>query len=593
LILRLGWAPFAPVKRSDPKSGSRRKRPVLVSGLLLVSGVFLFRAEPRPVARVLDPGSETGGRSKRETFAGSSLRKPGGTLSIFSTNSHAGSTHGWRQLPRAWLAIEDLRLPPDLAKDFPITPPAREIPGRRVPPLTQVSDLNAPGLASRVVPAPEANTLAHVHYQQRYFGRVEDPDGEIHLFNPEMVLVKFDGMTQVGVLHVAPAHELEVVQALNARAGVQFAELDLLQRRQFTPSDPQLTNQWQHAVIGSFQAWDKTLGDHSVRIAIVDTPFQMDHPDLAANTVSGWDMVTNGPVTSANGIRHSTMTAGMAAAVIDNLEGIAGAGNCQILPINIEGFTFEMYNAIIWAADHNVRVVNISFDGAWSPTLNDAGLYLRTRIQGILAMPGINCDTGKPCPSFLTYPNHPYIFAISMTDADDTMRSKYGEHIDFAAPGWNILSTTVGSGYSTDNGTSFSTPLFAGVVAVLFSINPELTAEETVNILKDTAVDKGTPGWDQFYGWGRINFAAAVDAAFATVRIGITNFSLRENRAVMSAKFLPGWSYTLWKTSRLAPAAWAPVTNAVLTTNGMELTLVDPTPENGGTFYRVQALKAK
>ena len=101
-----------------------------------------------------------------------------------------------------------------------------------------------------------------------------------------------------------------------------------------------------------------------MRLAIVDSPFQMDHPDLAANTDSGWDVVANEPVTSNSGIEHSTMCTGMAAAVINNDVGVAGAANCRILPININGAISEMYNATLWAATNGVRVVNISWSGA-------------------------------------------------------------------------------------------------------------------------------------------------------------------------------------------------------------------------------------
>lgn len=456
------------------------------------------------------------------------------------------------------------------------------IPNRKVPDVISSNDLVSPMLPDKVIPLPNANTLADFHFRQRKLGRaLQLNTGAIKLFNPQVLLVKFQNAKHVAALRVPENEEVRSLGILSARQDVIFAELDFFEQRQFTPNDGQLTNQWHHARIGSFSAWDKSLGEKSIRIAIVDTPFQMDHPDLAANTISGWDVVNNQPVTNSSGIAHSTLGAGMAAAVINNQSGIAGAGNCSILPININGAISEMYDAVIWAADHDVRVVNISWTGADSSSLNDAGLYLRNKTGGVLAMAGVN-GTG-----FLDYPNHPYITCISMTDAADNMRSRFGNHIDFAAPGYQVFSTSIGSSYTTDSGTSYSTPLFCGVLGVVFSMNPTLSPDEALDILKNTAVDKGQPGWDQFYGWGRIDFAAAAQAAQNTLP-KISGISRADNEAVISIPLNPNFVYSLWKTPSLNETNWVPVTNSLITTNAGFVLLHDSNDNNTNAFYRVR-----
>lgn len=455
------------------------------------------------------------------------------------------------------------------------------IPGRKIPDLISLSDLKSLSLPDRAVPLPKADTLAHLHFLQKRFGRMwEQNTGTIKAFNPQIVLVKFRNAKHVAALRVIENDEAESLQILRARKDVEFAELDFTEQRQFTPNDVQLTNQWHHTRIGSFAAWDKTLGLASIRIAIVDTPFQMDHPDLAANTVAGWDVVNDQPVTNSVGIDHSTIGAGLAAAVINNQNGVAGAGNCSILPINIDGAISEMYNAIIWAADHGVRIVNISWTGADSSTLNEAGLYLRNKTGGVLAMPGVN-GTG-----FLDYPNQPYITCVSMTDAADNMRSRNGDHIDFAAPGYQIFSTSTGSSYATDSGTSYATPLFCGVLGVVFSINPTLSADEALDILKNTAVDKGQPGWDQFYGWGRINFGAAAQAAQNTLP-KISSISRTNNHVTISIPLNTNFVYSLWKSSIVTETNWQPVTNSSVTTNA-GFVLLKSSDDGTNAFYRVR-----
>lgn len=486
------------------------------------------------------------------------------------------------QLSYAVLSDSDLALPPELRERALQRKLPRELPGRRIPDLVPFSELASEPLAKRLVPLPEANTLAHMNYQEHRFGRLQIKPDEVALFNPETILVRLRTQPHVGALRIEPTREWEAVQALKQRPDVQFAELDVFEQRQFSPNDPQISNQWHHALLGSLQAWDTSLGQPFVRIAIVDTPFQMDHPDLAANTVSGWDAVANTPINSSTGLVHSTMCAGMAAAVINNAVGVAGAANCEILPININGAISEMYNATIWAADHGVRVVNISWSGGNSDTLESAGYYLKTNAGGILAMAAIDGA------GFLDWTNQPDIYCIAMTDAADNFQGTMnGPYIDFAAPGWQVFSTTTGSGYAYGSGTSYATSLFCGVVAWLFSLNPTLGPDDVIGIVKSTAVDLGLPGWDPYYGWGRVDFGAAATATLATLPT-IYSLEVTGHQLAISASYRPGLIYRLWRTAQLVPPAWLPVANAMTSTNSIGIVLTDPTPIDGSSFYRVQ-----
>ena len=449
-----------------------------------------------------------------------------------------------------------------------------EVEGGRIPERVGIGELGRNDLAARAVPLGEAviGRFDKVAVMRR--------GGEEWRFKREVVLVKFKGLEKVRVLRVEEGREWEAVLALRQRKDVAFAELDTYQERQFKPNDPLRSNQWHHPVIGSFEAWNYSRGEPFVRIAIVDAPFQMNHPDLAAQTDAGWDAVDEVPVTSSSGIEHSTICAGMAAAGINNMVGVAGAGNCRLVPININGALSEMHNAVVWAADHGIRVVSISWTGGNSDTVNEAGEYLRTKARGVLVMAGVN-GTG-----FLDYTNQPSIYCISMTDAADNMRSRFGNHIDLAAPGWDVYSTTIGGGYRFDTGTSYATPLVAGIAGVLLGINPILTGDEAMELLKDTAQDFGSTGWDQFFGWGRVNFGAAAVAARATVP-AITSMVVSNEQALVETELKADVSYELWKTGGLETPAWERVTNAVTIMNGARVTLVDPVAGQK-SFYRIR-----
>jgi len=485
-------------------------------------------------------------------------------------------------LPYAGASDQDLGLPPDVVS-LPRPKIPYNIAGRRIPALTTLSNLSAEDLASRAVPLPRANTRTHVNFQDRRFGRLATEQGAVLYFNPETVLVKFRGQPLVSALRVEPQREWAAVQTLRRRADVEFAELDTFERRQFTPNDPLLASQWHHQKIGSFQAWNHGLGQQTVQVAIVDSPFQMDHPDLAANTVSGWDVVANQPVTSSSGIAHSTLCAGMAAAVINNGIGVAGAANCQVLPISINGAISEMYNATLWAATNGVRVVNISWSGGTNAVLEAAGLFLKTNAGGILFMSAIDGS------GLLNGPNQPDVYCVSMTDAADNFQgTMYGPYIDFSAPGYEIYSTSTGSSYTTATGCSFAAPLVAGVVAWIFGLNPTLAPEDVIGILTNTAVELGTPGWNEYYGWGRVDFGAAAAAAAATLP-NIISVQWSNNALIVSANFRPGLNYSLWRTAQLSPPLWAQAPNALMATNGGVILLTDPAPLPATAFYRVQA----
>ena len=117
-----------------------------------------------------------------------------------------------------------------------------------------------------------------------------------------------------------------------------------------------------------------------------------------------------------------------------------------------------------------------------------------------------------------------------------TSWSSYGPYVDVSAPGEGIWSTTRGGGYAAVSGTSFASPVVAGVLALMESANPALTNVQLESLLKSTAVDRGTPGYDIYYGYGRVNAAAAVTAAR---NYGATATTTADNTAPSTAITAP------------------------------------------------------
>jgi subtilisin family serine protease len=104
---------------------------------------------------------------------------------------------------------------------------------------------------------------------------------------------------------------------------------------------------------------------------------------------------------------------------------------------------------------------------------------------------------------------------VSATDGNDALASwsTYGGFVALSAPGVSIYTTTSGGGYGAVNGTSFASPVAAGVAALIMSERPALTSAQVEGLMFSTAVDLGTPGRDPYFGYGRVNAQAAVQAA--------------------------------------------------------------------------------
>ena len=146
-----------------------------------------------------------------------------------------------------------------------------------------------------------------------------------------------------------------------------------------------------------------------------------------------------------------------------------------------------------------------------TPPIVSAAQYMRSK-GGVVVTSGGNTGVLETLPTSMRSPQYQPPTPPTRARAC----SSYGNYIDVAAPGVGIYTTVLGGGYAAVSGTSFSAPITAGVYALMISANPSLSPSMLDNALFTTAVDLGTSGWDQFYGWGRIDAFAAVTKARQT-----------------------------------------------------------------------------
>lgn len=255
-----------------------------------------------------------------------------------------------------------------------------------------------------------------------------------------------------------------------------------------------------------------------VKVAIIDTGMDTDHPDLAANYAGGYDFVNIDSVPEDdNG--HGTHVAGTIAAV-DNGSGLVGVAPkaslyiLKVLNASGSGTYGDIAKAIEWATGLNggtkVDIISMSLGGSSDNSV------LRNAVDnaannGVLVVAA--AGNNGPTTNTISYPGaYTNAFAVAATDSNNNVASfsTRGSYVDIAAPGVSINSTWLNGGTNTISGTSMATPHVSGLAALIKSSDPSLNASQIRGKIQTTAIDLGTPGLDSSYGYGLINAVAAV-----------------------------------------------------------------------------------
>lgn len=321
-------------------------------------------------------------------------------------------------------------------------------------------------------------------------------------------------------LHVielpATANEHAMAALLNHNPLVKFAELDSQMPLQQTANDTYYSIAWHLPKIQATTVWDTSKGA-GITVAIVDTGIYAAHPDLAGKVLSGWNVVSNNS-DSSDIAGHGTGVAGTVGAVSNNATGVTSvAWDAKLLPVRVSNTTdgsaylSDLANGVIWAADHGARVANVSYGVSGSSSVQSAASYMRSK-NGVVVVSAGNSgvyDATAASDALLS------VGATSSSDAIATF-STYGTFVDLSAPGVDIPSTNSSGGYSNWNGTSFSSPVVAGVAALILSANPALAPSQVESILISTSDDLGATGHDMYYGAGRVNAVKAMQLALNT-----------------------------------------------------------------------------
>ena len=358
----------------------------------------------------------------------------------------------------------------------------------------------------------------------------------------------------------------------------------------FTPNDTYFAKQWYLPKINAPIAWDQTTGSSDVIVAVLDTGFDLDHPDLVANLwtnqgevagdgmdndrngfiddLHGYDFVDDDglpipddtPPIDISAIAHGTVIAGIIGAVGNNAEGIAGINwNVRLMSVRIlnnegSGSSFDARDAILYAVKNGADVINLSFTGFEIDTSFKQALQTAYDAGVVVVAAVGNAKNGEDAINVDERPIYPachgegenedWVIGVASSGQTDekSVFSNYGALCtDISAPGELIVSTTYQDanwvGFQTAfyaagwSGTSMAVPMVAGAAALLRSAYPKLGPSQIESVLRLSADPVfGSGETNGKLGAGRLNIAKALEIAPSFFQAASVNLQTAQPR---------------------------------------------------------------
>ncbi|HAX02387.1 MAG TPA: hypothetical protein DEA30_00655 [Acholeplasmataceae bacterium] len=326
-----------------------------------------------------------------------------------------------------------------------------------------------------------------------------------------------------------------------------------------TTSDPYINDQYALDLMDVTEAWTSIDTAADVIVAIVDTGIDTDHEEFTGRILqTSYNARTKvvsetslSHVEDDNG--HGTMVAGIIAANKNNSKGVAGIvqgskllvikANNADNPTTTEDESDSFLESSIAEAIHYARlngadIINLSLGTSSTNTVTKNAID-QALADGIIIVgaSGNDGDTTKYYPA-----SYPGVISVGSVDsvANISSFSNYNDAVDVSAPGSQIVSTTLNNGYASGSGTSFAAPQVAGVLALMKGYFPTLNSSAIITQLQTASVDRGAVGYDQYYGYGIVNAAQALQIQYVTI-----TFDTAGGTAISPLQVVSGYAFNV------------------------------------------------
>lgn len=321
------------------------------------------------------------------------------------------------------------------------------------------------------------------------------------------------------LLHEAPLRSGASVAMIGA--GLQPPAFFTLPSDPMSSHDPGGATQYSFAQIRAGPVWSVPVEAPGSLVCVIDSGLRMTHEEIPQDrVVAVADFIKDR--STADGLHyHGTFVTSLAAGETGNGAGIAGfavVDTAHARVLNETGWTWydELAEGIRWCSDQPSErvVISISIGGDDEADgenyLRPAVAYARERGAVLVASAGNRNSQNPPCFDCITYPAAlDGVIAVTSTSPGEVPSwwSSFGPQADIAAPGDVILGASSGADneYTLFSGTSFSAPIVAAAIAIVWSANPDLSNDEIVARLYSTAQDIAQPGWDIHSGHGELD----------------------------------------------------------------------------------------
>jgi len=298
---------------------------------------------------------------------------------------------------------------------------------------------------------------------------------------------------------------------------------EYLFKAEVKPSDPgfkDYSKNWHHERVKVYSAWELSMGDKDLVIAVIDDGFDLSHPELSKNIVKPKNLTNPKGSVNIGKTGHGTHVAAIALGLANNGFGSSGiAPNCKFMPLQVADkngimSSSAIIDAVLYAINNDADVINMSLGKMMMPQVANYPeakqeemaarmnpdeeefwnqLFLMASDRGVsvvLAGGNQNIIIGLD-PMQRT----PYTINVSAIDKNNNKASfsNYGRRSSLSAPGVQIYSAMPGAKIGPMDGTSMAAPVVSGAVALMKSVNPSFTNKEILEILQNTGIPITSP----------------------------------------------------------------------------------------------------